>query len=269
LPFYQLLRKDMPLLTVNYSVPLAALYAEGFACFDGIEIGPWFPPEEVVGFRQLFSAMPFYFHASSVMTPMKRDRRFPGRLKEYLACTESPWLSYHIELLPLYIFRLSHLGLRLPPPETGEITRQFIDMLVRVKEITALPIVLENLHSIRGKKYDYAASPEVITEIVKETGSGFLLDIAHARVAAEYQEQEVRSYIKRLPLDKLAQIHVSGVRLRNGRIYDAHESMGEEDYCLLEWVLDISRPQVVTLEYFREKEALREQLLQLKEILAG
>ncbi len=258
----------MPLLTVNYSEPLVSLVKEGFDSFDGIEIGPWFPPEEITGFRQLFSGMPFYFHASSVMTPMRKDRHFPERLKEYLACTESPWLSYHIELLPLHIFRLSHLGLRLPPPEAGKITRQFIDTLARVREIAGLPIVLENLHSIRGKRYDYAASPEVITEIVKETDSGFLLDIAHARVAAEYQGQEVHAYIERLPLDRLAQIHVSGVRVRYGRIHDAHESMGEEDYQLLQWVLGIRSPQVVTLEYFREKESLREQLLRLKEMLA-
>ena len=259
----------MPLLTVNYSEPLVSLVKEDFDCFDGIEIGPWFHPEQIAGFRQEFSGMPFYFHASSVMTTMKRDRRFAGRLKEYLACTESPWLSYHIELLPLYIFRLSHLGLRFPPPETEKITRQFIDTLEHVKEIAGLPIVLENLHSIQGKRYDYAASPELISRIVHETGSAFLLDIAHARVAAGYQGVEVRSYIERLPLDRLVQVHVSGVRVRHGRLHDAHESMGEEDDQLLEWVLGMSAPQVVTLEYFREKEPLREQLLRLKEMVAG
>lgn len=259
----------MPLLTVNYSEPLVSLVKEDFDCFDGIEIGPWFRPEQIAGFRQEFSGMPFYFHASSVMTPMRRDRGFAGRLQQYLAATESPWLSYHIELLPLYIFRLSHLGLRFPPPEMGKTTRQFIDMLERVREIAGLPIILENLHSIQGKRYDYAASPEIITEIVKETDSAFLLDIAHARVAAEFQGQEVHAYIERLPLDRLAQIHVSGVRVKNGRIHDAHESMGAEDDQLLEWVLGMSTPQVVTLEYFRQKEPLREQLLRLKEMVAG
>ena len=218
----------MPLLTVNYSESLVSLVKEGFDSFDGVEIGPWFPPEQITGFRQIFSGIPFYFHASSVMMPMRKDRRFPERLKEYLTCTESPWLSYHIELLPLYIFRLSHLGLRFPPPETGKTTRQFIDMLERVREIAGLPIVLENLHSIQGKRYDYAASPEIITEILKETDSGFLLDIAHARVAAGFQGQEVHAYIERLPLDRLAQIHVSGVRVKNGRVHDAHESLARK-----------------------------------------
>ena len=259
----------MPLLTVNYSEPLVSLVKAGFDSFDGVEIGPWFPPEQITGFRQIFSGIPFYFHASSVMTPMRKDRRFPERLREYLTCTESPWLSYHIELLPLYIFRLNHLGLHLSPPETGKTTRQFIDMLARVREIAGLPIVLENLHSIQGKRYDYAASPEIITEIVKETESGFLLDIAHARVAAGFQGQEVHAYIERLPLDRLAQIHVSGARVKNGRVHDAHESMGAEDYQLLQWVLGICLPQVVTLEYFRQKEPLRQQLLRLKEMVAG
>ena len=65
------------------------------------------------------------------------------------------------------------------------------------------------------------------------------------------------------------QIHVSGPRVRNGRLYDAHESLEKVDYAVLEWVLARSRPQVVTLEYFKEREALRKQILCLRDILCS
>jgi uncharacterized protein (UPF0276 family) len=259
----------MPLLTVNYSEPLVELLKSGFDGFDGLEIGPWFRPEQIAGYRQVFSGKPFYFHASSIMTPMRKDGHFPGRLKEYLLCTESPWLSFHLELLPLYVFRLHHhLGLRLPPPEPGRIIRQFIDTLERIRGIAGLPILLENLHSIPGERYAYAAHPEIITEIVQRTGSGFLLDLAHARVAADFQGQEVHRYLERLPLDRLVQIHVSGVRAKNGRLFDAHETTSEEDDHLLAWLLTICNPQVITLEYIREKEQIKEQLVRLQRIIA-
>ena len=63
-------------------------------------------------------------------------------------------------------------------------------------------------------------------------------------------------YLKQLPLHKVRQIHLSGPRPRSGYLYDAHEAMGEEDYALLEWALGQTDPEVVTLEYFREREAL-------------
>jgi len=258
----------MPLLTVNYSKLLAALSREGFDGFDGIEIGLWFSPEQIRSSRAMLPGKPFYFHAGSVMTPMKRNGRFPGRLQDYLDFTESPWISFHIELLPLHVFRLSqHLGLHLPPPGTEKAVQQYIAALLRIREATGCPIILENLHSIPGERYNYAASPEVITDLLAQTDCGLLLDLAHARVAAGFQGVEVRRYIERLPLDRVMQVHVSGPRMKHGRLFDSHESMGEADYELLEWILGVSSPQVVTLEYFREQEPLREQLERIRELL--
>ena len=192
------------------------------------------------------------------------------QLTKYLKSINSPWLSLHIDLLPWYIFLLSkHLGLNLSPPDPKQAVRQFIEMLEEIKKVIAIPIILENLHSLQFEKYDYAANPKYITEIVNKTDSGFLLDIAHARIAATFQKQDLSSYIERLPLEKIEQIHVSGIRVKNGHIYDAHESLEDEDYQILKWILGISKPQIVTLEYFRKKELLREQILRLKEIVTG
>ena len=41
----------------------------------------------------------------------------------------------------------------------------------------------------------------------------------------------------------------------------------EDDYELLKWVLGKSNPQVVTLEYIKNRSALREQLMRIKDIL--
>jgi hypothetical protein len=45
--------------------------------------------------------------------------------------------------------------------------------------------------------------------------------------------------------------------------------MQEADYQLLEFVLERSTPQVVTLEYIRRKDALREQLVRLRGIVGA
>ena len=80
-------------------------------------------------------------------------------------------------------------------------------------------------------------------------------------------EIEVHDYLDRLPLDRVVQIHVSGPRMRNGRLADVHEPLQEIDYALLDFILAKTCPQVVTLEYVRERDALREQLYRLASVL--
>ena len=94
-----------------------------------------------------------------------------------------------------------------------------------------------------------------------------MLDIAHAQVAASVLKWDVHQYLDSLPLQKVRQIYVSGTLQKNGMLYDAHEELQEEDYRLLRWVLKRSNPEMVTLEYFRQKDSLERQLKRLRELI--
>ncbi len=110
----------------------------------------------------------------------------------------------------------------------------------------------------------------VINRILEETGCDLLLDLSHARIAAQVLGMAVEDYVNLLPLEKVVQVHVSGVRERDGRLYDAHQSLQEEDYALLEWALTKVRPAWLTLEYFREdRDEIRQQLTRLKAIISA
>lgn len=113
-----------------------------------------------------------------------------------------------------------------------------------------MPVILENLPSLPLEKYSNTADPETITEIVVQTRSSFLVDIAHARIAAATQNMPLTLYLEKLPLQKAEQIHISGIRKENGRWSDAHEALSPEDFQLFEWILGICNPAVVTLKYF-------------------
>lgn len=260
----------MPLLTVNYSASLVELIHINEAPIDGIEVGPWFTPQKIGQLQKEFPALRFYFHAGGLIWRYPSlDGALP-RLREYLAHFQDPWVSLHIELLPLLIYLLgSRLGLNLPPPKPERVRSKLVNQIASLKEALDVPIILENLASLPAKKYAYAALPATIREIVEGTGSGLLLDLAHARVAASYQAMEVELYLEKLPLERVKQIHISGPRIRGGHLQDAHEPLCKEDYALLKWALQRTRPQIVTLEYIRELQALRQQLWQLREIIAG
>jgi hypothetical protein len=53
-------------------------------------------------------------------------------------------------------------------------------------------------------------------------------------------------------------------------LYDAHQSLQEVDYALLDWVLPRVNPDWLTLEYFTEdRKAVREQVNEIKSIVDG
>jgi len=257
-------------LTTNYSAALAELIHANEALVDGIEIGPWFTPQKIGQLQQEFPEWRFYFHAGGLMWRYRSMSGALDRLREYLSRFQDPWVSLHIELLPLHVYRLSsRLGLNLPPPKPESAKDKILERLSLVKEALDTPIILENLASLPAQKYAYAALPATIREIIESTGCGLLLDLAHARVAASYQGMEVERYLEKLPLERVKQIHISGARVQRGFLCDAHEALGAEDYTLLKWALERTQPQIVTLEYTRETEALRKQLRKLREITAG
>lgn len=259
----------MPKLTVSYSkVLLNLIRSRANLPIDGIEVGPWFTPREIEEYESELPGWPFHFHASNLISHLRYRPGTRRRLQQYLSCTTNEWLSVHIELLPLPVYLFSaRLGIHLPPPDADRALRKYLQALEKVKEEITIPIILENLPLQPVEKYFYAANPSLISDILDSSGCGFLLDLAHARLAAAYQGWTVDEYLRQLPLQQVKQIHVSGNRMVEGHLDDAHEAMGEEDYAILEWTLGNCQPTMVTLEYFREEGALQEQIWRIRDIL--
>jgi hypothetical protein len=261
----------MPKLTINYSESLQRLIRAGrHLPIDGVEVGPWFSVVQIERARRALPELPFHLHMGSLVS---RVRYWPGtinRLERYLCCTENEWLSLHIELLPLARYVLgTRVGIYLDPPGSGRAVQRFVGLLDRVRAVVDLPVILENLASLPVEKYHYAADPAVLVELLALADCRLLLDLAHARLAAGFRGQPVEEYVSALPLERVQQIHVSGIRRKDCRWYDAHDSLQEEDYRLLEWTLERCTPTVVTLEYFRQEVPLRQQIERLGEMLSG
>ncbi|MBU3109583.1 multinuclear nonheme iron-dependent oxidase [Clostridium gasigenes] len=77
-----------------------------------------------------------------------------------------------------------------------------------------------------------------------------MLDITHAKITAQYHDWNIRDYIRQLPLNRVVEIHVNGSGYdKDGFPADTHQAMENEYYELLEWVLNYTNPNIVTLEY--------------------
>lgn len=109
--------------------------------------------------------------------------------------------------------------------------------------------------------------PALIAELVEATGADLLLDLAHAQVSASRLGYALESYLQRLPLERVRQLHISGPRHDGTTLFDAHEPLREADYTLLAWVLNETDPAVLTLEYGKDENALLDQVRRLRQQL--
>jgi uncharacterized protein (UPF0276 family) len=257
-------------LTTQLSDALIGLIQADHAPIDAIEVGPWYSAEQVCQVQAQLAGWQFHFHAGNLITRIGPMPRITRQLEAYLRCTQSPWISCHLTLLrPGYIWLALRLGWYLPPPNTAKAAKRFVRRVSGLARTIKVPIILENMPvPPDGKgRYAFDSDPDLINEILAKTGCKMLLDLAHTRVAAANKGIDVYDYLDRLPLEEVVQIHVSGPRMHDGYLRDVHEPLQEIDYALLEWVLARVKPQVLTLEYFKERKLLHEQLSRLRNML--
>lgn len=117
-------------------------------------------------------------------------------------------------------------------------------------EHICVPFMIENIpyYGFKGT-LRFATDPYVINMVCEKANVSLILDIAHARVSASNRREDVYTYISRLPLDKVKEVHVVGVLKTEEGLRDKHLEMQQEDYKLLEWVLTLTNPNIITLEY--------------------
>lgn len=182
----------------------------------------------------------------------------PALLQELAALSDTPYLSAHMDYVPDRDGELTPAGLLLR-------MRQSVEELRR---LTGLEVLLENLPFVPwGNRPRYLSDPEFIREALEATQTAFLLDLAHARIAAHHRHQDLGGYLERMPLEGVIELHVSGPRLEENGLRDRHRALSQADYEALEWV--VSRTphlRMLTLEYQGQNGGPRVWLEQLERL---
>jgi uncharacterized protein (UPF0276 family) len=229
---------------------------------DRLKAAEWMDDDELDAVR---AQRPVVLHVSEgVLWP--RSRRWAAAQARVANRVDAPWVSVHLDIG--WTLLAYHWPGPAPIPRALA-KRWAVRSVRRLQKASALPVLVENMPRWTRSRPAYVVDPAFIAAVVEESGCGLLLDLAHARVAAHYQDEPVRDYLARLPLDRLLEIHVSGPRPRptDGRLIDAHQPLLEVDYDLLAWVLERSSPRAVTLEYTQDREQIKAQLVRLRALL--
>lgn len=136
------------------------------------------------------------------------------------------------------------------------IERIVSEMRPIVRRYSAENIIIENAiyRTYRGKTIKVGVLPGVFRRLFNEFNCGLLLDISHARISARSLGIAEQEYISSLPIERLKEIHFTGLHNVNGKWID-HLPILEADWPILEWVLAeinaerFSRPWLFVYEY--------------------
>ncbi|MGH3728608.1 MAG: DUF692 domain-containing protein [Micromonosporaceae bacterium] len=146
----------------------------------------------------------------------------PGRVAFLAGCVEqvgAPLVSEHIAFVRAGGVDVGHL---LPVPRT----RETLDVLVR--NVTAaqaalpVPLALEPIAALFDWPDNDIAEPDFLNRLLDRTGALLLLDVANVYANARNRGQDPAALLQRLPLERIAYVHVAGGAEHDGLYHDTH-----------------------------------------------
>lgn len=98
----------------------------------------------------------------------------------------------------------------LPLPYTTETLQRVCDHVDQVQNFLNRQILLENPATYIEFNNSTTPEPEFISDIIKKTGCGLLLDINNIYVSCINHQKDPLTYLKALPLNAVGEIHLAG-----------------------------------------------------------
>ncbi len=221
-------------------------------------------------FDKVRSRFPLFCHGLSLSIggPDPIDRKFVHRLKSFLDQNEVVLYSEHLSFSSA---ANAHLFDLLPIPFVQQAVDHVVNRIDEVQTILKRPLILENVSyytSVASELSEIA----FITQILKKSGAGLLLDVNNVFVNAFNHQYNPHEFIQALPLDQVSYIHMAGhEQVSEDLIIDTHgENIIPDVYELFEFTLNcLQRPVPVLLERdfnIPEENEILHELSELKRI---
>jgi uncharacterized protein len=173
----------------------------------------------------------------------------PARVAHLAAAAHqlgAPLVSEHIAFVRAGGLEAGHL---LPLPRSREAVDAVVANVARTRAELPVPIALEPIAAIFDWPDDELDEAAFLTEILDRSGALLLLDIANVYANARNRGTEPTDLLDRLPLERVAYVHVAGGAEHDGIYHDTHTDAVPRE--VLELVAELCarhRPPALMLE---------------------
>ncbi|MFG3715066.1 DUF692 domain-containing protein [Micromonospora sp. NPDC047730] len=146
----------------------------------------------------------------------------PARVAHLAAVAElveAPLVSEHIAFVRAGGVEAGHL---LPLPRSREAVDAVCANVARAQAELPAPIALEPIAALFDWPDDELDEADFLTEILDRTGAFLLLDVANVYANARNRGGDPVALLDRLPLDRIAYLHLAGGADHGGFYHDTH-----------------------------------------------
>src|SRR3954470_23082433 len=158
----------------------------------------------------------------------------------------APLVSEHIAFVRAAGIEAGHL---LPIPRSREAIDAVVANVARTTAELPVPLALEPIASLFDWPDNELAEADFLTEILDRTGALLLLDIANVYANARNRGEDPLDLLDKLPLDRVAYVHVAGGAEHQGLYHDTHTDAVPDDVLALVVALcERRRPPALMLE---------------------
>jgi uncharacterized protein len=162
------------------------------------------------------------------------------------AAVDAPLVSEHIAFVRAGGMEAGHL---LPLPRTREAVAAVVANVRRAQAELPVPLALEPIAALFDWPDDELDEADFLTEILDATGALLLLDIANVHANARNRGGDPLALLDRLPLDRIAYVHVAGGAEQGGFYHDTHtDPVPAEVLGLVRELCGRHRPPALLLE---------------------
>jgi hypothetical protein len=175
------------------------------------------------------------------------NREHLRRLKALVRRTKTPWLSDHLcwgSVDGTYSHDL------LPMPYTFEAAKKTAQKIREARDFLEVPIVVENVSSYAEFHASEMTEWQFLTEVVEDADCGILLDVNNIYVSSRNHSFDPFEYLRSVPHERVAQIHIAGHSKFEKYILDTHDhAVIDPVWHLYSRAIELTGPTATLLEW--------------------
>jgi uncharacterized protein len=187
--------------------------------------------------------------AGTVDAPVKTVRS----LADWIRASRTPWVGEHLAFVtaPSDDGSAYNVGYTVTPPFNNETLARVVQNVRRYARRFGVPVLLENPPQYFETPGSTMSQLEFISALCDASPTiSLLLDLTHLQITADNVGFDARAALARFPLDRVVEVHVSGIAQHGGSSWDDHAERVPARVLELARVVG-AQPNVraVTLEY--------------------
>lgn len=170
--------------------------------------------------------------------------------------TATPWIGEHLAFITADApagepdAAPTSLTYTVCPQLSEETVERVAANLDRLRTRLPVPVILENSPQYFAVPGSTMRMSEFVAAVAERCEVDLLLDLSHFLIGTLNMSLDPIAEFERLPLERVVEVHVSGMKRQSGIVWDDHATPAPPQvFELLERLMRRARPKALTLEY--------------------